>query len=395
MLSEIFIFLFSIIIIVFVILILCQLKKKEYYSSSPISKPESIDNVIVNQNTVINLSIPQYGSPSISLQTPSVTPSEKSTQINLLMPSQIPSTTMPSTTIPSQMPSTIISSQMPSQMPSTTMPSTTMPSQMPTTMPSQMPSQMPSTTMPSTTMPSQMPSQIPTQMPSQIPSTMPSTTMPSQMPSQIPSQTPSLLPSEIPKTSMSPSQKQSTIMSSLTPIASLLASQLPSRIPIKFPSTCNKPEEIIPYIIKFIELISKSRYVKGIKPYFITKSDYFVLKFDHHHRFAVIILEPTHSNFVITSISYDIHVRSSKDIETTEVGFQLRNSEIMKDAIWYQYKNNSFNKFTYQFPKRILLNTKYIDSMLQKSFQFKIFNKDSAKIYINNLIVHGYEINKN
>jgi hypothetical protein len=184
-------------------------------------------------------------------------------------------------------------------------------------------------------------------------------------------------------------------MSSLTPIASLSASQLPSRIPKKFPSTCNKPEEIIPYIIKFIEVISKSRYIKGIKPYFITKSDYFVLKFDHNHRFAVIILEPTSSNFVITSISYDIHVRSSKDIETTEVGFQLRNSEIMKDAIWYQYKNNSFNKFTYKFPKRILLNTKYIDSMLQKSFQFKIFNKDSAKIYINRLKIHGYEINKN
>lgn len=315
--SEIFIFLFSIIIIVFVILILCQLKKKEYYSSSPISKPESIETspVIVNQNTVINLSIPQYGSPSISLQTPSVTPSEKSTQINLLIPSQMPSQ-MPSTTMPSQMPST--------------------------------------------------------------------------MPSQIPSQTLSLLPSEIPKTSMSPSQ-----MPSLTPIASLSASQLPSRIQKKFPSTCNKPEEIIPYIIKFIELISKSRYIKGIKPYFITESDYFVLKFDLNHRFAVIILEPISSNFVITSISYNIHVRSSKDIQTTEVGFQLRNSEIMKDAIWYEYDNNSFNKFIYKFPKRILLNTKYIDSMLQKSFQFKIFNKDSAKIYMNSLKIHGYEINKN
>jgi hypothetical protein len=147
----------------------------------------------------------------------------------------------------------------------------------------------------------------------------------------------------------------------------------------------------IPFAINLIELISHSPKFPGIKPYYISSTSYFVLKFDPNHYFAIIILSPESKKIkYITSISYNLHVRFSAKLKTTKVGFQLRNNTIMNDAIWHYYKNNSFHKFYYMFPTPIPVNTKFTDSNSIHSFQFKIFNKDSAEIYVNSLKIYGY-----
>lgn len=147
----------------------------------------------------------------------------------------------------------------------------------------------------------------------------------------------------------------------------------------------------IPFSIDFIELISHSPRVPGIKPYYISSTSYFVLKFDSKHYFAIIILTPEDKKIkYITSVSYNLHVRFHANSKTTKVGFQIRNNTLMNDAVWHSYKNNSFHKFYYMFPTPIPLNTKFTDSNSIHSFQFKIFNKDAAEIYVNNLKIYGY-----
>jgi pyruvate kinase len=150
-------------------------------------------------------------------------------------------------------------------------------------------------------------------------------------------------------------------------------------------------QKILSYIIKGIYLIPRFRHVKLITPYFNPKNDYFVTQFTPNYRFVIVILSLSTNLTNLTAISYNIHVRyyhnSSK---TTDVGFQLRNNKIMKNAIWKSYENHTFNSFHHVFPTPIPLNTKYTDSPpIGQSVQFKIFNNNSSKIYITNLKIYG------
>jgi hypothetical protein len=216
---------------------------------------------------------------------------------------------------------------------------------------------------------------------------------PSMHPSMLPSMPPSMLPSMPPNMLPSMPPSQSSLTTSMHP-------SMPPKdfekstdfTPTKHPIVVShKLASEIPFLIDFIELISHSPRVPGIKPYYISSTSYFVLKFDSKHYFAIIILKPEDKKIkYITSISYNLHVRFHANSKTTKVGFQIRNNTIMKDAISHSYKNNSFHKFYYMFPTPIPLNTKFTDSNSIHSFQFKIFNKDAAEIYVNNLKIYGY-----
>ena len=237
---------------------------------------------------------------------------------------------------------------------------------------------------------------------------------PSMQPSMPPSMHPSMHPSMPPShSSMPPSQ--SSLSASMHPSMHPSHSSMPPKMPPSRSSltTSMPPKDFekstdftetkhpivvshklaseIPFSIDFIELISHSPRVPGIKPYYISSTSYFVLKFDSKHYFAIIILTPENKKIkYITSVSYNLHVRFHANSKTTKVGFQIRNNTLMKDAIWHSYKNNSFHKFYYMFPTPIPLNTKFTDSNSIHSFQFKIFNKDAAEIYVNNLKIYGY-----
>ena len=205
------------------------------------------------------------------------------------------------------------------------------------------------------------------------------------------------------QSSLAPSMHPSMLPSMPPSQSSLTTSMHPSMPPKDFEKSTDftptkhpivvshKLASEIPFLIDFIELISHSPRVPGIKPYYISSTSYFVLKFDSKHYFAIIILKPEDKKIkYITSISYNLHVRFHANSKTTKVGFQIRNNTIMKDAISHSYKNNSFHKFYYMFPTPIPLNTKFTDSNSIHSFQFKIFNKDAAEIYVNNLKIYGY-----
>ena len=235
--------------------------------------------------------------------------------------------------------------------------------------------------------------------------------MPPSQSSLAPSMHPNMLPSMPPsQSSLAPSMppSRSSLAPSMPPKmppsrSSLTTSMHPSMHPKDFEKSTDftatkhpivvshKLASEIPFSIDFIELISHSPRVPGIKPYYISSTSYFVLKFDSNHYFAIIILTPEDKKIkYITSVSYNLHVRFHANSKKTKVGFQIRNNTIMKDAISHSYKNNSFHKFYYMFPTPIPLNTKFTDSNSIHSFQFKIFNKDAAEIYVNNLKIYGY-----
>jgi hypothetical protein len=150
-------------------------------------------------------------------------------------------------------------------------------------------------------------------------------------------------------------------------------------------------QKILPYIIKGIYLIPRFKHVKLLTPYFNPKNDYFVTQFTPNYRFVIVILSLSTKYTNLTAISYNIHVRYyHSNSKTTEVGFQLRNNEIMKNAVWKSYENHTFNSFYHVFPTPIPLNTKYKDSPdIGQSVQFKIFNNNSSKIYITNIKIYG------
>jgi len=179
---------------------------------------------------------------------------------------------------------------------------------------------------------------------------------------------------------------------SMTPMMSSL-SQVPSSKPIASGNNVGKSDnqKILPYIIKGIYLIPRFRRLKLHYPYFNPKNDYFVTQFTPNYRFVIVILLLSTKFTNMTGISYNIHVRyNHNSSKTTDVGFQLRNNTIMKNAIWKSYENHTFNSFHYVFPTPIPLNTKYTDSpAFSQSVQFKIFNNNSSKIYITNLKIYG------
>ena len=228
------------------------------------------------------------------------------------------------------------------------------------------------------------------------PMIMPASHIPSLTPMMY-SLSPSASASKIP--SISPTVLKSTSKIPAVSPKMILTSQLPSLIPNNHSPISQKNskqsenKKILPYIINGIYLIPRFKHLKLQSPYFNPKNDYFVTQFTPNYRFVIVILFLQSTKFTnLTAISYNIHVRYRHDTsKTTDVGFQLRNNSIMKNAVWKSYENHTFNSFHYTFPSPIPLNTKYTDSSVSgQSVQFKIFNNNSSKIYLTNLKIYGY-----
>jgi hypothetical protein len=233
---------------------------------------------------------------------------------------------------------------------------------------------------------------------SQIPSLRPNSIIPV---SQLPSLSSPMMYSQSPSASKIPSILPNKLNSASPTM--ILTSQLPSMIPNNNSPISQKnnlansqqseSKKILPYIINGIYLIPRFKHLKLQSPYFNSKNDYFVTQFTPNYRFVIVILFLQSTKFTnLTAISYNIHVRYQHDTsKTTDVGFQLRNNALMKNAVWKSYENHTFNSFYYKFPTPIPLNTKYTDSFVSgQSVQFKIFNNNSSKIYLTNLKIYGY-----